>query len=290
MKIRAMTSGDVTAGLDLCRAAGWNQTAADWRHFLGEAPHGVLAAEDAGRVVGTVATMPYGPFTWIAMVLVDPTARGHGIGTRLLEQGLSLVPDDIVARLDATPLGEPIYRKLGFAEEYGLARLTRNPGLMLGRVPALNPERTQPGDKVTVRSLLPADWPAVFELDTRVFGASRATLLTRLATEAAEYAWIAEDGEMCGYVLGRHGHVREHIGPLVADSPHTAERLLSVCLAARAPRGVLIDAPDNQVAWRARLADLGFTIERPFLRMSRGTLTTAGDPSWIYAVTGPEFG
>jgi GNAT superfamily N-acetyltransferase len=290
--IREMTIADIPAGLALCRASRWNQTESDWRGFLTNAPQGALAAVEDDRVVGTVATMPYGPFTWIAMVLVDPAARGRGIGTRLLERGLALVPRDVVARLDATPLGEPLYRKLGFTAEYGLARLTRDPGQESSASGVEHASRSpRPAAGEMVRELQPSDWAALLEIDARVFGASRATLLARLAAEAPEYGWVLEEhGRLRGYVLGRHGHVREHIGPLVADRPDTAWRLLEACLAASIDRGVLLDVPDAQVAWRARLADLGFVVERPFLRMSRGPLTATGDPSQIYAVAGPEFG
>jgi hypothetical protein len=64
-----------TAGLRLS-GGRWNQTERDWRHFLTEAPDGALVAEEDGRVIGTAATLPYGPFAWISMVLVDPAARG----------------------------------------------------------------------------------------------------------------------------------------------------------------------------------------------------------------------
>ena len=56
------------------------------------------------------------------MVLVDPAARGRHVGTALLQRGLELAGADATARLDATPSGEAIYRKLGFAGEYRLAR------------------------------------------------------------------------------------------------------------------------------------------------------------------------
>jgi GNAT superfamily N-acetyltransferase len=277
--IRTMTLDDVPAGLALCRASGWNQTASDWGDFLAAAPHGALVAVEGGRVVGSVATMPYGPFAWISMVLVEPAARGRGVGTLLLERGLALVPPTVAARLDATPAGEPLYRKLGFAPEYGLARLV------------LQQIQGQPARPSNARPLTPSDWPAVHAVDARVFGASRATLLERLASEAPEYAWVVEDrGRWRGYVLGRHGHVRDHIGPMVADDADAASTLLEACFAAGSGRSVLIDVPDAQVTWRSTLAELGFTIERPFLRMYCGPFTTPGQPSQVYAVTGPEFG
>ena len=123
------------------------------------------------------------------------------------------------------------------------------------------------------------------------FGAPRVSLLERLAADSPEYAWVVEDdGRLNGYLLGRHGHMRDHLGPLIADSADTAHTLLVACLAAHPDRDLFIDVPDDQQRWRARLGQLGFAIERPFLRMYRGRLTSPGQPSQVYAITGPEFG
>src|SRR4029079_18934901 len=108
ISIREMTPEDIGAGLRLCRASGWNQTERDWLFFLRTDVHGALVAEEDGRVIGTTATLPYGPFTWISMVLVDPAARGRGVATTLLQRALGLVERNAVPRLDATPSGEPI--------------------------------------------------------------------------------------------------------------------------------------------------------------------------------------
>jgi GNAT superfamily N-acetyltransferase len=274
-----MTVSDVPAGLRLCRASGWNQTARDWEHFLTTAPQGACVAVEDGQVIGSVATLPYGPFTWVSMVLVDPAARRRGLGTLLLERGLELIPAGAAARLDATPAGEVLYRKIGFVAEYGLARWS------------LDGNRQSVGGETNARRLVLADWPAIQDMDARAFGASRARLLQRLADEAPEYAWVVEQrGRLQGYVFGRHGHVREHLGPLVADNAATAGCLLDACLAANPGRAVFVDAPDDQASWRAELVARGFAIERPFLRMYRGRLEAPGEPSQIYAVTGPEFG
>lgn len=277
--IRTMTLDDVQAGLRLCRAARWNQTERDWQHFLAEAPDGALVAEENGIVIGTVATLPYGAFSWISMVLVDPAARGKGIGSTLLERGLALIPDAVVARLDATPLGEPIYRKLGFTAEYGLQRWFLDGGRARGRPLS------------GARPLDASDWPALLDMDVRTFGASRARLLRRLASDAPEYAWVlGSDRGLRGYLFGRHGHVREHLGPLVARDREAASALVESGLAVVADRAVFIDVPEDQQAFRAFLIAAGFAVERPFLRMCRGRLATPGDPSAIFAIAGPEFG
>jgi GNAT superfamily N-acetyltransferase len=279
VSIREMTFADIPAGVRLCRASNWNQTPGDWEHFLTAAPHGALVALERSSVVGTVATLPYGPFAWISMVLVDPAARGKGIGTLLLEQGLALVPGGSTARLDATLAGQLLYRKLGFVPEYGLARL------FLDARPRREPRA--PG----ARPLVHGDWPAIHDMDMRAFGAPRGSLLERLAAGAPEYAWVIERHDrLQGYLLGRHGHVREQLGPLVADSAEVAELLLEAALAAHLDRRVFIDVPDDQQTFRDRLDQLGFGIERPFLRMYRGTLSARGQPSEVYAIAGPEFG
>jgi predicted N-acetyltransferase YhbS len=279
VSIRHMLPRDIGAGLALCRASGWNQTERDWQSFLTSAPRGALVAEEDGRVIGSVATLPYGPFTWLSMVLVDPAARGRGVGTRLLKSGLALVPDGVTARLDATALGEPLYRTLGFSAEYGLARWFVEGARLAGtRAPA-------------VRRFEPGDWLAVDAMDRRAFGASRRGLLERFASEAPEYAWAIRGGSgLRGYLFGRRGHNRDQLGPLVADSPESARALVEACLAEHAGRTFFIDVPDAQQAWRRALSDLGFAIERSFARMYRGAFLAPGEPPLVYAITGPEFG
>ena len=128
-------------------------------------------------------------------------------------------------------------------------------------------------------------------MDVRAFGASRSTLLERLADEAPEYARVlCAHGVLRGYLFGRHGHKREQLGPLVADSDDTAIALLRSCLAEHPDRAFFIDVPDGREAWAHALSTLGFEIERPFVRMHRGVITAPGHRSFVYAITGPEFG
>jgi len=285
VSIRFMTAADIPAGLELCRAAHWNQTARDWEFLLSYGPEAALAAEEEGRVVGTVATVPYGPFTWISMVLVDPLSRGKGIGRLLLERGLALLAPGVVARLDATAAGEPLYRSLGFEAEYGLTRW------FVDAMPT--PERPADVSEAapSARPLAPRDWPMILKMDRHVFGASRAALLERMAAEAPEYAWVLEVNErLRGYMFGRHGHVREHLGPLIADTLESAHVILEACLSSHASQSFFIDVPDRDDRWADLLAARGFAIERPFLRMYRRRLAAPGVSSVVYAVTGPEFG
>jgi GNAT superfamily N-acetyltransferase len=264
--MRRMELRDVGRGLELCRAAGWNQTERDWRHFVEQSRAGCLVEEREGRVVGTSATLDYGDeFSWIAMVLVDPDCRGQGVGTRLLEASIELLAGRKSIRLDATPAGERVYRPLGFKEEFALARYERPAGeIESGGCAAVGAD----------------DWDWILALDREAFGTGRETILRWLAEGAPELAMKSGDG----YCFGRKGHRFDQVGPIVARSEAAAEELLRAAIA-RCRREVVVDAP---IEHEPMLASLGFRKQRPFLRMSLGE-APAFDASLNFGITGPEF-
>src|SRR5262249_52273414 len=104
--------------------AGWNQTRADLKRFLKLAGEGAFVASLDGIDAGTVLTFVFGSTAWIAMMLVDESLRGRGIGTALMSQALGYLDGLRVEgiRLDGTPMGRPLYEKLGFVTEYDVLR------------------------------------------------------------------------------------------------------------------------------------------------------------------------
>lgn len=288
-----MRADDIPAGLRLCRLANWNQVEADWRFFLTSSPHGCrVALDDAGSVIGTVATIAYGDeFSWIGMVLVDPQHRRGGIGTRLLHEALALVGKTTTARLDATPAGRNVYVPLGFQEEYGLQRMVRQPAIRL--------KADTTGDRVNhgsvhlqvdlARPMSDADFADAVKNDRGVFGADRRALLDKLRDGAPEYAWAIGERHVDGYLFGRHGHTFEHLGPLAARDEETARRLVAACVSAHADRSFMIDVPGG-TAWTEWLESQGFALQRPFMRMRRGEPHFRERLDRMFAIAGPEFG
>src|SRR5262249_12737980 len=151
--LRILTAHDLPLGMRLKRQAGWNQTEADWQRFLDLEPYGWFVGEMDGTPVATAATCVFGPVAWVAMVLVDAAVRGRGIGTALMRHALAFLESRCVrgVRLDATPLGRPVYEKLGFVAEYSLARFE---GVLTaaGPVPGVEPARPD-----EVEELFPLD-------------------------------------------------------------------------------------------------------------------------------------
>src|SRR5260221_5471456 len=278
--LRDMKPEDVPAGLRLCRVAGWNQRADDWLSLLAIGFFRV-AVRDA-TIVGSGGAVVYGRrLAWVAMILVDPEARRQGIATRLMQDVLARLGQVAVVGLEATPQGAPVYGGLGFTDRGGFARMER-------RADA-EPVRAEHGPGAP-RPLTAADLVALAARDRAVFGANRSAVLAWAREQAPEYAWrIGPQEKPAGYILGRHGHRTEHLGPLVADHEETAARLLTTVLASVPGRAFTIDIPDRP-AWRERLRVLGFREQRPFRRMILGDAPSQGDPGQRFAILGPEFG
>lgn len=277
--LRRMAPADIEGGLCLCRASGWNQVARDWQHFLAVNPNGARVLDKGGEVVGTVTSLRYGPFGWLAMVLVAPAERGRGLGSRLLDAGLELLSDLASTRLDATPAGEGLYRTRGFTQEFRLLRMAR---------PSTTDRTCTPSARA--RRMEPQDLAAVAEWDIAAFGGDRRAVLEWLYEGAPEYAWIMEaSGRPTGYLLGRHGFAHHHLGPVVAQDAQTALQILRTCLASHTGRSFIVDASEHSPDWVRGLQALGFVPQRPFLRMALG-LDRFGSLGHVFASAGPELG
>jgi GNAT superfamily N-acetyltransferase len=277
LSIRAMTPLDLALGLRLKAQAGWNQTEADWRRVLELEPSGCFVAEWDGTPVGTTATCVFGHIAWVSMVLVDEAWRGRGIGTALLQHALAWLDERGVKsiRLDATPLGRPVYEKLGFVAEHTLARYA-------GTVPPLE-------SVWAVAPARPEHLEGMLRLDRGVTATNRAKLLTRLYREAPE-SWrvVSFAGGGSGFIGMRPGATALHVGPCVA-SPDVGALLLQDVLHRHTGTPVYLDIPtSNQRATRFVEA-LGLTVQRHLLRMSRGVRVVERlDELW--AGFGPEKG
>jgi GNAT superfamily N-acetyltransferase len=226
--IRALTVDDLGDALKLSTTAGWNQKMDDWRMLVRLAPAGAFAALIEGGIVGTAIGIDYGGFAWIAMMLVDPAYRGRGVGRRLLEAAMDAVPPDLRIRLDATPLGRPLYQRYGFEDEASLSRHVSD-GSNRGVAPVSDAFNGSHG----VRALTASDLEIVIERDSETFGGTRGALLDWAFHRAPQYAHVVRgDNGSIHYCLGRQGRLFDQIGPVVAGHEDIANALLNAALAA----------------------------------------------------------
>jgi GNAT superfamily N-acetyltransferase len=278
--LRAAEIGDAQA---LVAEVGWNQTQADWRAFL-DFGHVQAVRRRNGQVIATAATLPYGAFGWISMVLVSEAFRRQGLASRLLRGAIDdLIGAGLVPVLDATPAGREVYRKLGFNDTWGFARLARHAAPAAAR-------SDQPAADLSVRAITDADWPALCIYDARAFGADRSSLLARLRGRLPPADLVAlRDGRLAGFLLGRDGRIASQLGPLIADDDATARALLERALAG-IDGPVFIDVADSKRDTLTWLAGQGFAPARPLTRMVHQRSAAFDDGVRTFAVVGPEFG
>jgi len=260
----------------LKEAAGWNQTEADWRRLLLLQPNGCFAAVKDGRVVGTTTTTIYDELAWIGMVLVDPQHRRQGIAATLMNVALEYLNGKVdTIKLDATALGQPVYKQFGFAVESKVERWA-------GTASSTGHEVQAVMDHETVRELL--------NLDRLAFNADRSELVHTLLEDACSSPVLirAADGALSGYALARSGTRKTYIGPVIANDQHVIDTLLERMLSQLSRRDVYIDINKECVLDTSFLSDRGFIKERDFIRMAKGPGQKTSP--LVVAIAGPEVG
>ena len=287
--IRRLGIGNLEAALGLSTGAGWNQTADDWRMLFRLAPDGCFAAEADGRIVGSAIGIDYSSYGWIAMMLVEPAYRGRGVGGALLEAAMGAIPAELPIRLDATPLGRPLYQHHGFEDEATLTRYALT-------APGPRHERNNPDQPVRARRLTASDLKIAIEQDLEMSGRTRGKLLEWTFTQAPDYCHaIYVTDRVARSCLGRRGRLFDQIGPVVAKNDQVADALVNAALSAAAGRQVIVDAFDAHHAFAASLRRRGFEHQRPLYRMCRAARQSAaasgthGHATTEFSILGPEF-
>jgi len=278
-EIRLLFESDIPSAMRLKEAAGWNQTAADWRRLLSLQPNGCFGAVKEGRLVGTTTTTIYDEFAWIGMVLVDPQHRRQGIAAKLMNVALEHLQHKVeTIKLDATALGKPVYEKFGFEVESEVERWTGT-----GNVSGGATQLAAVMDHDAVRDVL--------HLDRLAFAANRSRLIEALIDDACVPPVLirAADGALSGYALARSGTRKTYVGPVVAHDPQLIETLLNRMLHQLAGCDIYIDINKECIADPSLLSNRGFVKERDLIRMVKGRRGRKTSPL-IVAIAGPEVG
>lgn len=277
---RTMTAADVDLGMRLKAQAGWNQTPADWRRMLLMQSDGCFVAELNGLAAGTAVACIFDKIAWIAMVLVDASVRGRGIGKALMQHALAFADAQgiLSVRLDATPLGQPLYEKLGFVPQYSLTRFTGR----LGERPA-----GEAADQI--KPAQASDAGRILALDGEVTRTDRSKFLLRLLREQSCRAYVTQPADsLLGFVIRRPGSNAWQLGPCIADA-EVGEAMLDRACGQLAGETVLVDVPEPNLRAIQWATQSGLQSQRRLLRMCRGAVVIE-DLSRLWASSGPELG
>lgn len=281
-RIRLMTAGDLNQAIGLSTSEGWNQTEKDWKLLIENPLNTCIVAEHQTSVIGTATALNHsGKVAWIGMVIVSKSFRGQGIGKMLMKNLIDRLKDINSIKLDATPAGVPLYRKLGFVDEYMIFRMI-NPSLQGFQKESFNYEPVNI-DQTNISGVL--------ELDNRIFGTFRTYLLQTLLYNYPGKAYMLKRNKrLHGYMFGRDGIRYNYIGPVGAHSDYSARILISKALESLDHQPVAIDIPEDKKDFIRWLESIGFGKQRQFIRMYLKSNSNEGLIKNKYLISGPEFG
>lgn len=281
--IRVACLEDIPAALQLCRAAGWNQIAADWRRLLEYEPEGCFVAQRDDAVVGTVTTTRHGnDLAWIGMMLVHPEQRRQGIAVALMNHSLQYLADCGVRciKLDATPEGEHVYEQIGFSAEWTMTRWRREP--FEGNAEPLDATSSSFLDRNKLHDCL--------QSDRKVFGADRSEWIRRLLSGSE----IRRRGAMTGLI--RPGFLASYLGPFFVDPDADASEIIADGygligeLVGGTSAPVFWDIPDPNLTAVEVARMLRFEPTRKLTRMWMGSRRVESDVSRLFGLSDPSTG
>ena len=274
IKIREMQLADIPEADALRDAAGWNQTSQDWQTALIYQPRGCFVAVEETRIVGTVTTTSYGTDVgWIGMMLVDPREQRKGIATALMQVAIDFLQKTGVRciRLDATPVGQCVYTRLGFEAEWDFHRWERVSG------PTIHVTSVPQVDAAMLSKPL-------LQLDQQAFGANRCSWLKAVSGNST---CVADDDD--GFGMVRNGSRASYLGPIVSRSVEGARRILATLLNTIDGQ-VYWDIPGPNLAATEMAQSLGFSPVRVLTRMRRGPESVQPSYCLLYGLYDPGMG
>jgi GNAT superfamily N-acetyltransferase len=279
--IRRFERGDVDFAVRQKLREGWAVNRERFEVYLAHDPDGCFVALDGERPVGMVTTSCFGESAWIGNLIVEPGFRSRGIGRALMEHGLESLRTRGAAtiRLEGDPDGIPLYRKLGFVDEFDSCRFA---------LAASSGRRAAGGSPVeTMRA---GELGEAAALDAEIFGANRRRFL-ELVLACAELALVRRrDEKIAAYLLAVPTDRGLRLGPCVARSEADARTLVSAAISAAGDRPVLVGVPAPNVDALRMLAGMGFDSTPPSLRMRLGPPVAAGDPGRVFAISSGAAG
>ncbi|HYY81985.1 MAG TPA: GNAT family N-acetyltransferase [Actinomycetes bacterium] len=225
----------------------------------------VFVAELAGEAVGASACAWFGASGWVGGVVVAPERRGAGLGGTLTQAAVDQLRSRGAATvlLYATPMGLPVYLRLGFVPEGEVVTMT-GPGREVPGDGSVPPEDRPAAGEAAVRAARAEDLAAVLPLDRLASGEDRERLLRALWPAGALVA--GTNGALRGFHLPSPWHSG---GTTVAVDPAAGEALLRAALPAGGAR-LRVNLPAGNLAGARALAAAGFQEEWRTTRMRLG--------------------
>lgn len=209
-----MSQNEVATAIDWAAEEGWNPGLRDAEAFYACDPEGFYVAKVGDDIVGVCSNVCYNQdFAFLGLYIVRPDKRGDGIGMALTKHVLSAAGNRTIG-LDAVLEMQLKYERVGFKTAY---QNMRYEGKFL----------LDPVNDTHLAAATDVPFQELAAYDQNYFGVPR---------EAFLHKWISLPGHRSlvyrgekgieGYGVIRRCRKGYKLGPLFAESPDVADRLL----------------------------------------------------------------
>ncbi|ARB91517.1 GNAT family N-acetyltransferase [Legionella longbeachae] len=233
-QISRMTRDEVSIAVEWARQEDWNPGLSDAECFYHVDPQGFFAGKLKGQTIAVGSAVIYDDyFAFCGFYIVEKSHRSQGYGIQLTQARLAYVGSRN-AGLDGVLDMIDNYARIGYKFAHSNARY------------ALEHKHPSPRPEPFIVNLQTVPFAQLMHYDRHFFPAPRPHFLS---------AWIQQKTALAlGYVQEEHfkgyGVIRKcfegyKIGPLFADSPYIAEKLLEQLSEFAQGETIYLDIPEN---------------------------------------------
>jgi len=283
--IRSWTRADIDYVSESVNREGWGYTRLDVERCWKLEPNGCFIAQFRNKPIGHVFSICYGKTGWIGLLIVNPKRRGQGIGSVLMQTAINHLQEAgaETVRLDAAEKAVPLYKRLGFVEEFYSLRFRGQ----------LQQKKSLHGKREFAFLMRQDDLIDVAGFDAEHFSANRLPVLRSLYRDYPQWCFVAKEKEgIVGYVMARRIQNGFWIGPWVCLNARTAEYLAGALTESLKAEDVelRVGLPALNTKGRIMLEKLGFQLASRSIHMVLGNRTNKGNVMHVYGIGGPEKG
>jgi len=282
--IRTWTQADLAYVAESVQREGWGHTWRDVERCWNLEPNGCFIAESDNKPAGHVSSVSYDKIGWIGLLIVNPEKRGLGIGAALMKAATNYLERNgaKTIKLEAAKKAAPLYRRLGFVDEFDSLRYCGTPEY-----------KAQPGRKGMVSPISENEICEIAEFDAQHFGANRLRVLKSLHNDFSQACFVARENQRIeGYIMARGMLDEIWIGPWVCAEFQVAQFLFSTLFESMRQEApcLRLGFPALNVNARKLVEELGLQLVDKSIHMIRGDRKNQGDVTRIYGIGGPEKG
>jgi ribosomal protein S18 acetylase RimI-like enzyme len=282
--IRTWKQADLAYVADSIQREGWGHSERDVERCWNLEPEGCFIAESENKPVGHVFSVLYGKIGWIGLLIVNPEKRGLGIGAALMKTAINYLEENgaETTKLEAEEKAVPLYRRLGFVDEFDSLRYCGMPK-----------HKNQLLERGVISPIRRNDIHKIAEFDAQHFGANRLPVLKSLLSDFPQYCFAARENKRIeGYIMARKTLDELWVGPWICSDSRVVQVLYNRLFESVQKETVRLRLgfPALNTNARKLVEELGLQLAGKSIHMIRGNRKNQGDVKHIYGIGGSEKG